>query len=126
MSAAGTGVGSGAFIAYEFTASAPSMRFVLDGRDVGEETVTDHNPIIDALTLERSPGARLPQETKPDCPGSIFGQPAVAPGAATARGCPKSGLLSGGDPTDGGDFVGEFVYAVNVGPQVRSQLTALN
>ena len=33
MSAAGTGVGSGAFIAYEFTASAPTMRIDLDGRD---------------------------------------------------------------------------------------------
>ena len=48
------------------------------------------------MTLERSPGARLPTE-------------ALYNGATSV-------LLSGGDPGEGGDFSGDFAYAVNVGP----------
>ena len=58
------------------------------------------NPILDGMTLEMNPGARMPQES-------------FAQGA-------QSRLLSGGDPGEGGDFEGCFLYAVNVGPGART------
>ena len=47
--------------------------------------------------------------------------PAPGGGAGMPHGALKA---SYGGPGKGGDFSGTFIYAVNVGPQVRSQLTA--
>ena len=45
VTAAGSGAGAGAFIAYEFTAQTPQLTITLSGKDVNEG-FPDHNPII--------------------------------------------------------------------------------
>eukprot|EP01045_Picozoa_sp_COSAG04_P008071 COSAG04_NODE_439_length_14424_cov_11.847260_9_plen_667_part_00 len=103
--AQGSGAGAGAFVAYEFFCQSSQMRISLSGAQT-DPGYPDHNPILSGLTLERNPGARMPQEqTYPD---------------ESPNHHATSLLLSGGDPGEGGDFSGDFVFAVNIGGSAES------
>ena len=85
--AQGSGAGAGAFVAYEFFCQSSQMRISLSGAQT-DPGYPDHNPILSGLTLERNPGARMPQEqTYPD---------------ESPNHHATSLLLSGGDPGEGG------------------------
>ena len=94
---------------------AAAAQITLSGQRT-DLVINDHNAILSGVTLERQVLGmmHLPREQS-----AALGSLGLAQGVT-------SGALRGGEPGKGGDFSGTFIYAVNVGPQVRSQLTALN
>ena len=83
----------GAAIDYDFVARSSTVTVSLEGADAA---FADTNPILNALTLEADPGSTKPPEVD------------LVAGVSTS-------LFTGADPGEGLDFVGSFLYAVDVG-----------